>query len=62
MAVPQMIAGPHAYVFYSGGTQAFETHRPALASGTKFQAVLDRAIEQGYEADGLSRIADLLKK
>ncbi|NUK25548.1 hypothetical protein HRW23_05975 [Streptomyces lunaelactis] len=27
-----------------------------------FQAVLDRAIEQGHAADGLSRIADLLKK
>ncbi|NUK10675.1 hypothetical protein HRW18_22355 [Streptomyces lunaelactis] len=27
-----------------------------------FQAILDRAIKQGYEADGLSRIADLLKK
>ncbi|MFI2351869.1 NAD(P)-dependent oxidoreductase [Streptomyces sp. NPDC019443] len=168
MAVPQMIAGPHAYVLYSGDEQAYETHRPTLAAlgGTKwtgtdpglaalqdlalltgmygmlmgvlqafalvrtenipatefsellvpwigamlagapelgkaidsgqhltdvsslavsqaafpnllntfrdqgvsteffepFQAILDRAIEQGYEADGLSRLADLLKK
>jgi 3-hydroxyisobutyrate dehydrogenase-like beta-hydroxyacid dehydrogenase len=168
MAVPQMIAGPHAYVLYSGDEHAYETHRPTLAAlgGTKwtgtdpglaalhdlalltgmygmfmgvlqafalvrtenipatefsellvpwisamltaapqwaeavdsgehltdvsslavnqaafpnflatfrdqgispelfepFQAILDRAIEQGYEADGLSRLADLLKK
>ncbi|MFI1400840.1 NAD(P)-dependent oxidoreductase [Streptomyces sp. NPDC020681] len=168
MAVPQMIGGPHAYVFYSGPQQTFEAHRETLAvlGGTKFagtdpglaalndlalltgmygmvlgvmqafalvrtenipatefsellvpwisamlagapewakavdsgehltdvsslavnqaafpnflatfrdqgvspelfepfQAILDRAIEQGYEADGLSRIADLLKK
>lgn len=168
MAVPQMIAGPHAYVLYSGDEQAYETHRPTLAAlgGTKWtgtdpglaalhdlalltgmygmfmgvlqafalvrtenipatefsellvpwisamlsgapelgkaidsgqhltdvsslavsqaafpnllntfrdqgvsteffeplQAIMDRAIEQGYEADGLSRLADLLKK
>jgi 3-hydroxyisobutyrate dehydrogenase-like beta-hydroxyacid dehydrogenase len=168
MAVPQMIAGPHAYVLYSGDEQAYETHRPTLAAlgGTKWtgtdpglaalhdlalltgmygmfmgvlqafalvrtenipatefsellvpwisamlsgapelgkaidsgqhltdvsslavsqaafpnllntfrdqgvsteffeplQAILDRAIEQGYEADGLSRLADVLKK
>ncbi|MET7715052.1 NAD(P)-binding domain-containing protein [Streptomyces sp. NPDC005407] len=168
MAVPQMIAGPHAYVLYSGDEQAYETHRPTLAAlgGTKWtgtdpglaalhdlalltgmygmfmgvlqafalvrtenipatefsellvpwisamlsgapelgkaidagqhrtdvsslavsqaafpnllntfrdqgvsteffeplQAIMDRAIEQGYETDGLSRLADLLKK
>ncbi|WP_406400422.1 hypothetical protein OH805_15525 [Streptomyces sp. NBC_00879] len=27
-----------------------------------FQAILDRAMAEGYEADGLSRIADLLKR
>ncbi|MGW7367170.1 NAD(P)-dependent oxidoreductase [Streptomyces sp. NPDC054841] len=32
MAVPQMIAGPHAYVFYSGDEQAYETHRSTLAA------------------------------
>ncbi|MCX4818533.1 NAD(P)-binding domain-containing protein [Streptomyces sp. NBC_01142] len=32
MAVPQMIAGPHAYVLYSGDEQAYETHRPTLAA------------------------------
>jgi 3-hydroxyisobutyrate dehydrogenase-like beta-hydroxyacid dehydrogenase len=32
MAVPQMIAGPHAYVFYSGDEQAFATHQPTLAA------------------------------
>ncbi|GAA2504466.1 NAD(P)-dependent oxidoreductase [Streptomyces gobitricini] len=38
MAVPQMIAGPHAYVVYSGDEQAFRTHRPTLAAfgGTKW--------------------------
>lgn len=38
MAVPQMIAGPHAYVFYSGDEGAFGTHQPALAAfgGTRF--------------------------
>jgi 3-hydroxyisobutyrate dehydrogenase-like beta-hydroxyacid dehydrogenase len=168
MAVPQMIAGPHGYVLYSGDEQAYETHRTTLAAlgGTKWtgtdpglaalqdlalltgmygmfmgvlqafalvrtenipatefsellvpwisamlssapelgkaidsgqhltdvsslavsqaafpnllntfrdqgvsteffeplQAIMDRATEQGYEADGLSRLADLLKK
>lgn len=32
MAVPQMIAGPHAYVLYSGDEQAYETHRSTLAA------------------------------
>ncbi|MFE5855421.1 NAD(P)-dependent oxidoreductase [Streptomyces sp. NPDC056500] len=32
MAVPQMISGPHAYVFYSGDERAFATHRPTLAA------------------------------
>ncbi|MFD7443806.1 NAD(P)-dependent oxidoreductase [Streptomyces sp. NPDC059909] len=32
MAVPQMIAGPHAYVFYSGDDQAYATHRATLAA------------------------------
>ncbi|MCM2394019.1 NAD(P)-dependent oxidoreductase [Streptomyces albipurpureus] len=38
MAVPQMIAGPHAYVFYSGDERAFRTHQPTLAAfgDTKF--------------------------
>ncbi|MFC4606304.1 NAD(P)-dependent oxidoreductase [Streptomyces maoxianensis] len=38
VAVPQMIAGPHAYVLYSGDEQAYETHRPTLAAlgGTKW--------------------------
>ncbi|MBT2441662.1 NAD(P)-dependent oxidoreductase [Streptomyces sp. ISL-36] len=38
MAVPQMIAGPDAYVFYSGDEEAYETHRPTLAAlgGTKW--------------------------
>lgn len=38
MAIPQMIAGPDAYVFYSGDEQAYETHRPTLAAlgGTKW--------------------------
>ncbi|WP_326651743.1 MULTISPECIES: hypothetical protein [unclassified Streptomyces] len=27
-----------------------------------FQAILDRAMTEGYAADGLSRIADLLRK
>ncbi|MGW8949658.1 NAD(P)-dependent oxidoreductase [Streptomyces sp. NPDC055709] len=38
MAVPQTIAGPHAYVFYSGDEQAYETHRATLAAfgGTKW--------------------------
>jgi 6-phosphogluconate dehydrogenase (decarboxylating) len=38
MAVPQMIAGPHAYVLYSGDEQAYETHRPTLPAlgGTKW--------------------------
>ncbi|MFF8609062.1 NAD(P)-dependent oxidoreductase [Streptomyces sp. NPDC015346] len=38
MAVPQMIGGPAAYVFYSGDEQAYETHRQTLAAlgGTKW--------------------------
>ncbi|MEV6400628.1 NAD(P)-binding domain-containing protein [Streptomyces sp. NPDC051907] len=32
MAVPQMIAGPHAYVLYSGDEQAFAAHQPTLAA------------------------------
>ncbi|MFE5485148.1 NAD(P)-dependent oxidoreductase [Streptomyces sp. NPDC056527] len=38
MAVPQMIAGPDAYVFYSGDEQAYETHRATLAAlgGTRW--------------------------
>lgn len=38
MAVPQMIAGPDAYVFYSGDEEAYENHRATLAAlgGTKW--------------------------
>ncbi|MDT9692392.1 NAD(P)-binding domain-containing protein [Streptomyces sp. P9(2023)] len=38
MAVPQMVATPAAYVFYSGDEEAYETHRPTLAAlgGTKW--------------------------
>ncbi|MER7111301.1 NAD(P)-dependent oxidoreductase [Streptomyces sp. NPDC000229] len=38
MAVPQMIAGPDAYVFYSGDEQAFQAHQPTLAAfgGTRW--------------------------
>lgn len=38
MAVPQMIAGPHAYVLYSGDEQAYATHEPTLSAlgGTKW--------------------------
>ncbi|MFD9906916.1 NAD(P)-dependent oxidoreductase [Streptomyces sp. NPDC059063] len=38
MAIPQMIAGPHAYVLYSGDEDAYETHRETLAAfgGTKW--------------------------
>ncbi|MET4923163.1 NAD(P)-binding domain-containing protein [Streptomyces sp. PSRA5] len=38
MAVPQMIAGPHAYVFYSGERELFDTHRETFATlgGTKY--------------------------
>ncbi|GAA4906422.1 NAD(P)-dependent oxidoreductase [Streptomyces coeruleoprunus] len=38
MAVPQMIAGPHAYVLYSGDEKAYETHRDTLAvfGGTRW--------------------------
>ncbi|HET6860996.1 MAG TPA: NAD(P)-binding domain-containing protein [Streptomyces sp.] len=38
MAVPQMIAGPYAYVLYSGAQPAFEAHRETLArlGGTKW--------------------------
>ncbi|MEN8655825.1 NAD(P)-binding domain-containing protein [Streptomyces sp. 21So2-11] len=31
MAVPQMIAGPYAYVLYSGSQPAYDTHRETLA-------------------------------
>ncbi|MER6999942.1 NAD(P)-binding domain-containing protein [Streptomyces sp. NPDC000410] len=39
MAVPQMIAGPDAFVFYSGDEEAFEAHRDTLAAfgGTKWE-------------------------
>ncbi|MFI6695274.1 NAD(P)-dependent oxidoreductase [Streptomyces sp. NPDC050433] len=38
MAVPQMIAGPHAYVLYSGPQDVFDAHRETLAAlgGTKY--------------------------
>ncbi|MFD9222529.1 NAD(P)-dependent oxidoreductase [Streptomyces sp. NPDC060064] len=38
MAVPQMIAGPHAYVFYSGPQGTFDAHRETLSAlgGTKY--------------------------
>ncbi|MEE1751889.1 NAD(P)-dependent oxidoreductase [Streptomyces sp. SP18CS02] len=38
MAVPQMIAGPHAYVLYSGDEEAFQDCRPVLAAfgGTRW--------------------------
>ncbi|MGW6461666.1 imine reductase family protein [Streptomyces sp. NPDC055078] len=38
MASPPMIAGPDAYVFYSGDEEAFRTYQPALAAlgGTKY--------------------------
>ncbi|MGW6567899.1 NAD(P)-dependent oxidoreductase [Streptomyces sp. NPDC054975] len=38
MAVPQMIATPAAYVFYSGDEEAYETHRQTLAvlGGTRW--------------------------
>ncbi|MFF3489447.1 NAD(P)-dependent oxidoreductase [Streptomyces sp. NPDC002701] len=38
MAVPQMIGTPAAYTLYSGDREAYETHRPALASlgGTRW--------------------------
>ncbi|TXL90491.1 NAD(P)-binding domain-containing protein [Streptomyces sp. IB2014 016-6] len=38
MAVPQMIAGPHAYVLYSGARELFDAHRETLAAlgGTKY--------------------------
>ncbi|MFJ6945327.1 NAD(P)-dependent oxidoreductase [Streptomyces wuyuanensis] len=38
MAVPQMIAGPDAYVLYSGDERAYETHRATLAAfgGTRW--------------------------
>lgn len=38
MAVPQMIAGPHAYVFYSGAGEVFDAHRETFAAlgGTKY--------------------------
>ncbi|MFI1017345.1 NAD(P)-dependent oxidoreductase [Streptomyces sp. NPDC020965] len=32
MAVPQMIAGPHAYVLYSGDEDAFRAHRSTFAA------------------------------
>ncbi|MFD3921713.1 NAD(P)-dependent oxidoreductase [Streptomyces sp. NPDC058595] len=38
MAVPQMIAGPHTYVLYSGGQELFDTYQETLAAlgGTKY--------------------------
>lgn len=38
MAVPQMIAGPHAYVFYSGARELFDAHQETFAAlgGTKY--------------------------
>ncbi|MFC9608070.1 NAD(P)-dependent oxidoreductase [Streptomyces niveus] len=38
MAVPQMIAGPHAYVFYSGARELFDKHQETFAAlgGTKY--------------------------
>lgn len=38
MAVPQMIAGPHAYVFYSGAREVFDAHQETFAAlgGTKY--------------------------
>lgn len=38
MAVPQMIAGPQAYILYSGPQEAFDAHRETLAvlGGTKY--------------------------
>ncbi|MFE0738494.1 NAD(P)-dependent oxidoreductase [Streptomyces sp. NPDC058855] len=38
MAVPQMIAGPHAYVFYSGDEEAYKEHEATLAAlgGTRW--------------------------
>ncbi|MFF3452714.1 NAD(P)-dependent oxidoreductase [Streptomyces sp. NPDC002730] len=38
MAVPQMIAGPHAYVFYSGPQGTFDAHCETLSAlgGTKY--------------------------
>lgn len=32
MAVPQMIAGPHAYVLYSGARDVFDAHRETFAA------------------------------
>lgn len=38
MAVPQMIAGPHAYVFYSGDRELFDAHQETFATlgGTRY--------------------------
>ncbi|WP_405676182.1 NAD(P)-binding domain-containing protein [Streptomyces sp. NBC_01511] len=38
IAVPQMIAGPHAYVLYSGARDLFDTHQETFAAfgGTKY--------------------------
>ncbi|MEU9009635.1 NAD(P)-binding domain-containing protein [Streptomyces sp. NPDC048479] len=38
MAVPQMIAGPHAYVLYSGPQRTFDAHRETLSAlgGTNY--------------------------
>lgn len=38
MAVPQMIAGPHAYVLYSGPQEVFDAHRETFSAlgGTKY--------------------------
>ncbi|MFE1960602.1 NAD(P)-dependent oxidoreductase [Streptomyces sp. NPDC059479] len=41
MAVPQMIAGPQAYILYSGPRPAFDTHQETLAvlGGTKYVGI-----------------------
>ncbi|MFD9794810.1 NAD(P)-dependent oxidoreductase [Streptomyces sp. NPDC059070] len=51
MAVPAMIGGPHAFVLYSGATDAFEAHRTALEA-------LGRAVHLG-EDPGLAPLYDL---
>ncbi|HEY9409367.1 MAG TPA: NAD(P)-binding domain-containing protein [Jiangellaceae bacterium] len=51
MAVPSMIGAPHAVILYSGATEAFETHRPALE-------VLGTATHLGADP-GLAALHDL---
>ncbi|WP_274561267.1 hypothetical protein [Streptomyces spiramyceticus] len=78
MAVPQMIAGPGAYILYSGPQHTFETHEATLAAlaDTKYvgtdpglaalyeplQGLLDRSVAEGHAADGLSRLMELLRQ